>query len=89
MYCDGNPVDLDDYIITQYIGLKDKNVREIFESDIISYTPFNNKKYNNIKVKIPDITKFHWISELELMLEEYNKCEIQIIGNIFENPELL
>lgn len=82
----------DNFILMQYTGLKDKNGKEIYEHDIIRYTPFNNKQkqYQNIVVKVPNILEsFHWFAELELMLEEKNKCDIEIIGNIYENFELL
>lgn len=77
-------------IFTQFTGLTDKNGKEIYEGDIISYWPFCAEGYQNTKAKVPELTAFHWFEELELMLTEYpNQCEIEVIGNIYENPELL
>jgi uncharacterized phage protein (TIGR01671 family) len=85
-------IDDGDYVIQQYTGLKGKNGKEIYEGDIISYWPSCAKGYNNTIVKVPELTAFHWFAELEMMLDksEYpNQCEIEVIGNIFENPNLL
>jgi len=66
-------------ILMQYTGLKDKNGKEIYEGDIIKgewidlYTGLT-------KEKISVITDIRAIPD-------YINCEI--IGNIYENPELL
>lgn len=79
--------------IMQYTGLKDKNGKEIYESDLLrlyfdvkeladwlwlQLTDEQKKNgYLDIEVKIPDI--------YQNALPE----KIEIIGNIYENPELL
>lgn len=70
----------------QYTGLKDKNGVLIFESDIVT-TPYRNTNgyiyYSapsfGLKDKIGICTDFTW--------EDFN--EFEVIGNIYENPELL
>ncbi len=77
------------YTVQQYTGVKDRNGREIYEGDIIEYTPFNQQDYRGTRSKVPTLESFHWFSELADMLEMDASCDIQVIGNIFENPELL
>jgi uncharacterized phage protein (TIGR01671 family) len=82
-------------IIMQYTGLKDKNGKEIYEGDIINVFDYDTEflGYGNV------IFKYHswcinWIdsrSECIMKFDEFieNGREINVIGNIYENPELL
>jgi len=68
--------------IQQYTGLKDSKGKDIYEGDIIEYTNGGFKWVKNIY--------FH-SGSFNLNghpLRSYNETHINIIGNIFENPEL-
>ncbi|MGU8572136.1 YopX family protein [Clostridium perfringens] len=80
--------------IMRYTGLKDKNGKEIYEGDIVSF--YNDEEYrfkSTNALVIYDSAAF--MLEHKKLGKEYlgemdieNMC-IKIIGNIYENPELL
>lgn len=80
------------HILEQYTGLKDKNGVEIYEGDVIKYYQPYAKRTDT------HIVKWDEIQACFGMFEKDNKwCkesdwikiqEIEIIGNIHENPEL-
>ena len=86
----GNPLvdDIDPETICQYIGLTDKNGKKIFEGDIVK-----KKKKKIGKVVFNESHVAFMILEFEENIYHFiNECWsncIKIIGNIFDNPELL
>lgn len=80
--------------LMQWTGLKDKNGKEIYEGDIVKY-------FNEIENGIGYITftyqlQVKWISQNTELPTMYSdmvvlccKDEVEIIGNIYENPELM
>lgn len=87
----------DDYeCIMQSTGLRDKNGKEIFEGDVIAIevddtgTPINARVFQNSKI---GVLMFHVFEDNEdvpmVELLEDNSVAFEIIGNIYENPELL
>lgn len=72
----------------QYTGIKDKNGVEIYEGDIVKVQGWNK-------------TEKEWCRNMEVVFHEGCFClkhdeglyaffrDIEIIGNIYENPELL
>lgn len=107
----------DDYeCIMQSTGLVDKNVKEIFEGDILKFNDEWNEychegyvdgsvegvNYVEVvrseicfefgKTKYPDSSLFILMEDEQLNFKDFIKSEdfeFEIIGNIYENPELL
>ena len=71
--------------IMQFTGLKDKNGKEIYEGDLL--------KLDNLLMTIewiPEWSRFMGVvDEIRCPLEEASLLKCEIIGNIYENPELL
>jgi len=81
-------VDPNDVILMQCTGLKDKNGTLIYEGDIVKDQ--DGKIYN---IKWNDCYAYFvlWDSDdIEYYtFEEFNLTKLEVIGNIYENPELL
>lgn len=85
----------DDYILMQSTGLKDKNGVEIFEGDIVKWGDTLGGEETPIRiatVKIdPDILFDSNVGIFNYGQFAYKNTEkfLTILGNIYENPELL
>jgi len=77
-----------EFELMQYTGLKDKNGKEIYEGDVVDCGLGVRKvKYNHKQAAFKYYSlKFNLSFE---MLESQIRATDKIIGNIYENPELL
>ena len=95
--------EFNDVELMQYTGLKDKNGKEIYEGDIVKFKDCSidgTKEFYNIGVieregKRDELVISQLIFEKSYFTENYmdfinETFELsEIIGNIYENPELL
>lgn len=91
----------ENWIVMQYTGLKDKNGKEIYEGDIVLYEDWescwegggNDSFINKGIIEYIDenccfnVTERQTIELADVLYEENDTLEV--IGNIYENPELL
>jgi uncharacterized phage protein (TIGR01671 family) len=74
--------------VGQYIGLKDKNSKEIYEGDVLSGLGFVEYSEDRAGFVINILGETNEIHFYEISLDsEY--CKLEVIGSIYQNPELL
>ncbi|HAM1779900.1 TPA: hypothetical protein H9501_002149, partial [Listeria monocytogenes] len=80
----------DDVVLMQYTGLKDKNGKKIFEGDIVN-CKFFDRMVGDIAGVINFIDCVWAVSDFKnkRLYQLIDVDNIEIIGNIHENPELL
>lgn len=72
-----------DFPIMQYTGLKDKKGKEIYEGDIV------NEGIDDMNYEVVFTQGGFWLDERDNETGWPDSGDIEIIGNIYENPELL
>lgn len=72
--------------IMQYTGLKDKNGKEIYEGDILRFSPLTRspKKFHVVKWE-EEFGEYGDSTGYDGLINDYG----EIIGNIYENSDLL
>ena len=83
----------DDIELMQHTGLNDKNGKEIYEGDIVKILKLEGYGEYCDQVEYTGriecyISEFR-IQQLNLRLSDESIVEIEVIGNIYEHPELL
>ena len=73
--------EIDPETVCQFTGLCDKSGKKIWENDILRFTQQDETKIGVIKYNAPIFTYFG--------LMRWSLYKDEVIGNIFDNPELL
>lgn len=81
--------EVDPSTICRCTGLKDKNGNLIWENDIIAYPDCTEEKYVIAWELDKACFEYQQYSCSIMNFDELSSCEVEVIGNIFDNPELL
>jgi uncharacterized phage protein (TIGR01671 family) len=79
------------YVLMQFTGLHDENGKEIYEGDIIGHKEKDNEDNIYICEFSIENAAFLFCSPFDGEVLEQNNFvnDLEIIGNIYENPDLL
>ena len=82
--------EIDPNTLCQYTGITDKNGEKIWENDIIDTFEESSKEFLRNVVKFEDgcfkVFKKHYLS---MHMDSYEKTDLKVVGNIFDNADLL
>ena len=87
------PLPIEEVVIQQYIGLKDHKGQDIYEGDIVSYI-WQDEEHsvaNEVGEVYFEDGIFYFDRANQFATNDHNFIEpsIEVIGNIYQNPELL
>lgn len=83
------------FILQQYTGLEDKNGKEIYEGDIVKSANWLYRVGYGVETSsFGNASGFYFASNAPSLGKgfvdsTFNSLECEVIGNIYENPELL
>ena len=85
--------------LMQYTGLKDKNGAEVYEGDIVAFEDSDGGyEYPDVAVNTGIVEYgelgFYFTNRVAVEMDDFyikdGRCDdIEVIGNIYENPELM
>ena len=92
----GRFCEFDDIELMQFTGLKDKNGKEIYEGDILGCyfsAPWDNEipvyEKGVVTKDDPFLGCFCYKSPIDNTCFLYELHQLEVVGNIYENPELI
>lgn len=88
----GNGSELSSFELMQHTGLKDKNGVEIYEGDILYKNGYwaIRIEYDNGSFMVRDLDKVRYNNKcLNWYISSFDINSWEVIGNIYENPDLL
>ena len=83
-----NMFEVDRETVGQFTGLTDKNGVKIFEGDI-AHVKARSCSFTGCVIYWPEEARYVCKTKFDMRYAICNKFEFEVIGNIYDNPELL
>lgn len=84
-----NFCEIDPNTICQCTGLKDKNGKLIWENDIVEYRDCTIERYVVAYENYKACFEYQQYGCSIMNFDEMSSVEVEVVGNVFDNPELL
>lgn len=81
--------EIDPETICQCTGLKDKNGKLIWENDIVEYRDCTTERYVVAYENDKACFEYQQYGCSIMNFDEMSSVEVEVVGNVFDNPELL
>ena len=75
--------------VGQYTGMTDKNDKKIFEGDILEISTNEYREIELVEYDTEENSGYAFSYKAGMLLGDWDRHYINVIGNIHDNPELL